>query len=81
MRAVLVVVLLGSGCAPTAMPLSANHPGASTGPAGRLAGPPPALRPDAASRADAAPTAELPKEEHHHHESAPETKQQAGDKP
>lgn len=42
------------GCAPAAMPLTAEHPASPEAPTGRLAGPPPALRPGVA---DATPAA------------------------
>lgn len=45
------------GCAPAAMPLTAEHPASPEAPTGRLAGPPPALRPGVA---DAAPAASEP---------------------
>jgi hypothetical protein len=42
-RALAFVVL--SACAPSAMPMTPEHPANPSAPTGRLAGPPPALRP------------------------------------
>jgi len=53
--ALLLAALVG--CAPAAMPLTAEHPASPEAPTGRLAGPPPALRPGVA---DAAPAASEP---------------------
>jgi hypothetical protein len=50
--ALLLAALVG--CAPAAMPLTAEHPASPEAPTGRLAGPPPALRPGVAGAAPAA---------------------------
>ena len=43
-----LVATLGA-CSPAALPVAADHPGRSTAPTGRLAGPPAALRPGVAA--------------------------------
>jgi hypothetical protein len=43
-----VLLALLAGCAPAAMTTTAEHPAHPDAPTGRLAGPPPALRPGAA---------------------------------
>jgi hypothetical protein len=43
--AALAIAAFVAGCAPKAMPLTPAHPAHAGAPTGRLAGPPPALRP------------------------------------
>ncbi len=55
MRALLLSVLLGAACSPTAMTLTPENPAHPEAQVGRLAGPPPALRPGVTESADAPP--------------------------
>jgi hypothetical protein len=55
MRSILLFALLG--CSPTALSVTAEHPASPDAAPGRLAGPPPALRPGVA---DAIPSDALP---------------------
>jgi hypothetical protein len=56
MRAIAFVIsLLAVACTPRALPLGPEHPARADAPTGRLAGPPPALRPGASAPADPAP--------------------------
>ncbi|MGN6105630.1 MAG: hypothetical protein ACTHU0_11035 [Kofleriaceae bacterium] len=48
-RSMWCALLLLASCAPRAMPLTADHPANPEAPTGRLAGPPPALRPGVAA--------------------------------
>jgi hypothetical protein len=43
-RSALVLALAAAGCSPSALPTAPEHPGSTTAPIGRLAGPPAALR-------------------------------------
>ena len=54
---IVLAALLAVGCTPRALPLGPEHPARVDAPTGRLAGPPPALRPGAAARAEPAPRA------------------------
>ena len=86
-RLVAAAALVGgalAGCTPAAMPVTAEHPASPEAPAGRLAGPPPALRPGVA---DATPPAGAPAptpRQHQHQEppqQAPQPMQQQPPKP
>ena len=71
MKGTLFAIAL-SACAPSAVTLTAYHPANPDAPAGRLAGPPAALRPGVAQRT--APTAPEPAPTgtgHEHHEMTP----------
>ncbi|MEJ7603039.1 MAG: hypothetical protein WKG01_34450 [Kofleriaceae bacterium] len=61
----LVLASLVTGCAPRAVTLTPTHPANPDAPAGRLAGPPPALRPGVAAPV-AAPVAPPATHDHHH---------------
>ena len=66
----LLLLLAGiAGCAPRAMPLTAEHPASPDAPAGRLAGPPPALRPGVAEAPppSSAPAQPAPHDHQGHH--------------
>lgn len=55
------------GCAPRAMTVTADHPASPDTPAGRLAGPPPALRPGVVEAPPAPPKQAPPAASHHGH--------------
>jgi hypothetical protein len=69
MRAVLFALFVG--CAPTVMQMTPDDPANPDAPVGRLAGPPPALRPGVA----AASAPEPPSSEHAGHEHGASTPQ------
>lgn len=64
--ATLLIVSISAACSPAALPLAADHPGRSTAPSGRLAGPPAAL--SSAGAPIAAPPAAPAADEHVHGE-------------
>ncbi|MFN0252188.1 MAG: hypothetical protein ACKV2T_35255 [Kofleriaceae bacterium] len=69
MRAIWIVVL--AGCAAAPAPLAANHPAATTAPAGRIAPAPASLRAGVIMYPDVPkPTAKKPGG-HHHHDQHP----------
>lgn len=55
-RALLLVTMLGA-CSPAALSLAPDHPARPSAPAGRLAGPPAALRPGIADASSKPPPA------------------------
>jgi hypothetical protein len=68
MRHVIWLVL--AGCAVSSAPRPAAHPASASAPTGRLAGPPPSLRPGVVEYKDVpALRKEPPPAEHHHHGS------------
>lgn len=68
MRALLLLGLLGLlGCAPRALAVTAEHPASPEAPAGRLAGPPPALRPGVIEAPPPAPPAAPAHQDHRGH--------------
>jgi hypothetical protein len=74
--ALSLLLLLGSSCAPAALPVARNHPASASAPTGRLAGPPAALRPGIAGeiQADPAPpAADAAAGGHEHHHGASPT--------
>jgi len=65
-----VIWLLLAGCAVPAPARPATHPASASAPTGRLAGPPPSLRPGAVEYKDVpALRNDTPAPEHHHHGS------------
>ncbi len=68
MQALLKPLLLTgllAGCAPRALAVTAEHPASPDAPAGRLSGPPPALRPGVAEASDPPPQ-QHPQQQHQH---------------
>jgi colicin import membrane protein len=65
----LTVALLG--CAPSAVSITSDHPASSQAPIGRLAGPPPALRPGVAVTPDPAEPEPAPTGHEHHEMPSP----------
>jgi hypothetical protein len=63
-----VLALALCACATQPAPLPATHPANPGAPAGRLAGPPPSIRPGVVEYKDVPATREgTPPPEHHHH--------------
>lgn len=62
----IVLALGGAACTPAAMPLPVGHPARADAKPGRLAGPPPALRPGVTKPAE--PTDAPPPVDHSKHE-------------
>ena len=65
-----LATLLLVACAPNATSLTPDHPASASAPIGRLAGPPPALRPGVAVTTEP-PAADLVPSGHEHHMPAP----------
>jgi hypothetical protein len=65
--AIFLAAVLAAGCTPRALPLGPEHPARADAPTGRLAGPPPALRPVASSSAPPAKPSPPPAHDHGSH--------------